>query len=395
MKNSFFLFTKNQNSNKQKKKFPISYSKEIKLRYQDEVLSGSVLKKLIDDINSVKNSKHLSSFPLLIELECKSVIDKLTYIVFECICYNLIKQGHSLRVKWYPNIDEIYVQGLRYSPLRFISNFDNKIKRRKAANIQFLSEFEKKKTEFRHFRKLLKYDENTKADLGLSKVYEDISYIFKHDNVSEEISETIAEVVIELLANSDEHAHTDCLLDIDISDCSYRKKTGEHIDNEHEYFSINIAMINFSENLLGSGLKTRLTGKDSHAFRYQKVLQTHGVHRALFNDKYTENHFWILASMQDKISGEESKGISGGTGLAVLVRSLQQQSEDNSCYVITGNVGLRFIKEYLAKGENEWWGFNKTNDFLNSPPAPDVPFDCPIIICGTAYNLAFIAEKGD
>ena len=63
------------------------------------------------------------------------------------------------------------------------------------------------------------------------------------------------------------------------------------------------------------------------------------------------------------------------------------------CYVMSGKRKLLFRQEYLTYNEDDWLGFNKQNDYLNSRPDESVFGRNQYMFPGTAYNLNFVMEK--
>lgn len=99
-----------------------------------------------------------------------------------------------------------------------------------------------------------------------------------------------------------------------------------------------------------------------------------------------------MAVFQHRISGRQNEEMSGGTGLTLLIKSLESKSDSNFCYVLSGKRILGFKQKYLEY-KNDWIGFNESNDFLNDIPDLKNITDCDIKFPGTAYNLHFIMEK--
>ena len=85
----------------------------------------------------------------------------------------------------------------------------------------------------------------------------------------------------------------------------------------------------------------------------------------------------------------------GASGLTKLVHSLQDKSEVDSCYVISGRRCVRFIKNLLNYDDKYWLGFNEERDFFHNLPRKDVTVDCYIFFPGTAYNLNFVMKRED
>ena len=396
MNNLEYLFSFNQRTQSKSDKIKFSRSKRFIIVLYDDVFDGEAFRKLVFKFQPyMKQAFKKGSF--LIVLHCRKVVDKLTYTMFECLCYYLIrKHEFEIEICWNPK-RTIQVDGLfKSSPLRLLSiNSMNKVKRRKKiqeSNQKFINLFGFD-TQPNHYRILLKYADSLRDGALISKKYCDIDSTLLHSNIPSHVGDKISEVIIELITNSIEHAKSDCLVDIDISDSNYYKKGNENIKHK-SYYSINISLLNLSDNLLTDDLKKRFC--QDHVpdnQRYKDVAIAYDNHQHFFNQEYTEDHFWMLVAMQNKISG--SKEIDGGTGLALLVKSLQHWSDADNCYVVSGTKGLKYIKKYLGNSDDKWWGFNENNNFVSDKPNTSVYFDCAINLIGTAYNLTFIYCKDD
>ena len=128
------------------------------------------------------------------------------------------------------------------------------------------------------------------------------------------------------------------------------------------YHGINIAILNFSQELLNTSLKQKL----------HLVRQAYNYHQPYFNEQYLEEDFYNIATFQHKISGRRGNTSTGGTGLTKLIRSLEETSDAYMCYVVSGQRRLQFKKEYMQYNEDYWIGFNNANNFLTAPPSPSL-----------------------
>lgn len=249
----------------------------------------------------------------------------------------------------------------------------------------------KKKFEYdlyrNHYRKILSGLEEPESDF-LCKLMSDINSFLKLYNVEAACSDDIAEVVVELVGNAIEHTKSDCLLDIDVAPEYIHKDTGEVCQG------INIVVLSYSDILLGDALKNKIHRNNSLNGRYLQVEKARINHQKHFDDYYTEEDFFNIASFQHRISGSESKSVNGGTGLTKLICSLEKRSEAHNCYVVSGNRVVYFIHDLLEYDNNKWIGFNKTHDFINDIPADNVVVTCPVYIPGAAYNLNFVMKSG-
>lgn len=78
-------------------------------------LNDAVVKNIIEFLNSVKTKK--IKLPVFLDIGQVTVADKLSYIVLECLVYEMLNLGYSVTVKFYPN-SNIDTRGINNSPLR-------------------------------------------------------------------------------------------------------------------------------------------------------------------------------------------------------------------------------------------------------------------------------------
>lgn len=75
----------------------------------------------------------------------------------------------------------------------------------------------------------------------------------------------MAEFLGELVGNANEHTNTDCILDIDVTEPKYVKKND---DPNKLFYGLNVAVVNFSNILLGDGIKKLLANNNILEGRY-------------------------------------------------------------------------------------------------------------------------------
>lgn len=377
MENIQLLFDKNVLSKKKGKnlKNKLQKSKQILLKYYDKTFSLNTVKKIIEDLESLKDCNRLRLPVILLFEEEISIIDKLSVVVFECVCYHMLKRFNII-IYWDIETD-IITEGIEYSPLMYLSAENYSVEK-------FKDNFLYPPTgTVKHYRKVIKHD---KVD-SLSGMYSDILNRLKQFDIDDNCVAEISEVVSELIGNACEHAHSDCLVDLDVAD-NYTKK-----DSIEQYYGVNIAIINFSEILIGDALEIKINTKEKlFGNRYQGVEKALEYHKRYFDEKYTKDYFYTVSVFQDKISGRD-KTLAGGTGLTKLIESLQERSEADRCYVISGDICLLFRQEYLKYDKDKWIGFNEMHDYLSDLPSSDVILKSPLYIAGTAYNLNFIMKR--
>lgn len=381
MKNLNKLFTANsQHTYKMRLE-----KKYFKFEYHDALFSGDTILKIIHFVNTIHYKYKNIRFPIFFKFGEIKIADKMSYILFECICYYLIKEYHHKVFLYINPKDTIDTSGIFSSCLKLLNNNSGK-------NMdKFIACF-KMEIYKNHFRRIIQGSEREKTNY-LGNLLQELDSFLKFFNIVEDYRDEITEVIAELVGNACEHGHTDCLLDIDIAD-NYSKSI-ENNQQKKFFYGINIVIINFSSILLGDGIKEKIENNNFKEERYISLKKAYNYHKTSFTESYSYIDFCNLSSLQDKISGRTYYSLSGGTGLTKLIRSLQEKSDMNSCYVISGNRCIRFIKELLNYNKDNWLGFNQQMDFFNSLPDKTVIVPCYIYFPGTAYNLNFIMKKED
>lgn len=356
---------------------------KIILAFKKKIIDGKAILLLIKLINDIQNTYHNVKMPLIIELGNVIFADKLTIIIFECICHYLITCcGRCVYLQYSINTNDIWTEGVMSSPLLILGTPD-----------QYHIEKFNKKYIFdlyrSHFRRVVQPAKND--SLALSRLMTEVEFFLKGFSVKDDCRDKISEVIVELIGNAGDHTNTECLVDIDITFPYTIKGT------ENEVYGVNIVVANFSDRLFGSALKEKLKSlgdrKIPNDSRYHAVLEAYTNHRLQFSDKYLEEDFFNIASFQHKISGRNESLLVGGTGLTKLIKTLEKMSDAHKCYMLTGNRVVNFFHEHLEYDTNNWISFNGTKDFVTTIPAEGVLGECPIYFPGTAYNLNFVMRK--
>lgn len=350
-------------------------------RQKDRDIDASSIKNIIRFIKTLLIRYSNVKLPIVFELGAAIFADKLTYVIFECICYYLIIEK-NYKVKVVMNAKKhIHTAGIESSPLMLLTNGDD-------------DHIERFKKAFRfeiyhnHYRRVITKDNFDKADF-LCQVMDEVASFQKFFDVNFDCREDIAEVIIELIGNASEHGGSNCLIDFDIAP-SYSK-----IGSDKVYLGINIAIVNLSKQLLGTALKNKICEEKINEPRYVAVKEAYNNHTYFFNRDYLEEDFFNLTAFQHKISGRHANIVTGGTGLTKLIESLETRSEAHMCYVTSGKRTIWFISDYLKYNDNGWLGFNETNDFINDKPDTSILAHNNYTFPGTAYNLNFVLQRED
>ena len=327
------------------------------------------------------NRNAYKKLDVVIDLSNNKFIDKLAYIFLEYICKYILYSNRNLYLILNKDHD-IYTAGIKHSPLNYLRSIE------KSKREEFLHRFNKDICE-RHYRQLAHvYDDS--IDTLPSKYMTDITCFLTTLGIDKESSVAIATVISELVDNAIDHGENDVLLDIDVTN-DYIKKNEQGI-----YYGVNIVVMNFSRTLLNTKVENKLKSNKYIDNRMKKVKEAYDNHKNHFDYRsYGENEFYILASFQNQITGRDEMTITGGTGLTTLISNLADKSDAYRCYVVSGNSVLNFISDLLLMNDDNWYGFNKENDFINSPPDKACFTKCDYFMPGTAYNLNFVLKKED
>ncbi len=358
------------------------------IRIKSKDFDEYAIRQMISCVNYVHKKYAKTALPICVDFSNIQLVDKLSYTIFECICKTLIEDyKHRLFIKG--NFKNgITTKGFASSPLQMLTGN----RQAKRINSEFINRFNSDIYHC-HYRKLFTYDEYHNHREKLSRTYDDICTFQKGFGINYDCLDEISEVIVELIGNSIEHSESDCILDIDIAP-HYIK------ENENgEFCGINISVLNFSDILLGDNVKKKISkmiisGTEINN-RYKKVIDAYNFHKSQFSDNYTETDFFNITSFQEKISGRFDNSSTGGTGLTLLIKSIQERADMDSCYVLSGDRGILLIRELLEYDNDEWLGFNKCNDYFNHIPEVGIVNQCNVFFPGTAYNLNFVMKVND
>lgn len=350
-------------------------------REKNGEISSLSVRNIIRFIKTIIIKYSQVKLPIVFEFGTATFADKLTYIIFECLCYYLIEEK-SYKVKVLMKIRKhIHTAGIESSPLQLLSSYDDEhIARYKKS---FRSEIY-----LNHFRRVITKEMLAQPDF-LCQLMDDVARFQNFFDVNSDCREAIAEVIVELVGNACEHGGSNCLLDFDIAP-SYSK-----LGSDKKYLGINIAIVNLSELLLGTALHNRICNGAVKEPRYIAVKEAYTNHTYFFEPNYLEEDFFNLTAFQHKISGRHANMSTGGTGLTKLIESLEMRSEAHMCYVTSGKRSILFAPEYLKYNNDGWLGFNESNDFLHNKPDTSILSNNRYKFPGTAYNLNFVLQRED
>ena len=352
----------------------------VSFHYRCPKFGGTQMKNLLGKVAYIMKRYGKSCKKLVIRFDVLHPEDKLSYILLECTICILMKiyyEDVSIHVSRVEHT--IQTEGFSRSLLldwirKVISKND------------FYRKFENR-INTNTFRRIIEPNNS----MAISVFMTDIKTFLKYFYLDREDGAKVAKIVSELADNACEHARSRCLIDIDVSNYYYRED-----DSSGSYYSVNICVLNFSDICLGDKIKEKMKNKKyRHSERYKKLWNAYEKHTPYFDEKYTEDCFFMLAAFQNRISGRIDETETGGKGLPELIQELESKAENHNCYVMSGRRVIMFHPDYLEYDADGWIGFNRSNNFLCDPPDKSVIWDSDTFINGTAYNLTLIYRRQD
>ncbi len=385
MKNEELIFKYNSKSFSKRLKNINVLNGCIFVNIYDDELNNSTVKNIASYVSYINGRYKNTKLTVVFDFKHIKLLDKLSFVILECIIKSLITQ-YNHKVEIVLNIEKIILtEGILSSPLLILANPKKRVLEK---NIKFLEKFKDDYYQY-HFRRVLKYEECFNTD-KLCKLYDDLAYFQNYFNINYDCREDISEVIIELIGNAIEHSKSDCLVDFDIAP-NYINEKGEAV------CGINIAILNFSELLLGDELDRSITSfamSEEFSEKYVKVQEAFDNHSGFFDDSYDRKDFFNISVFQNKVSSRGDNRSTGGTGLTKLIKSIEDRADDHSCYVLTGDRLIVFDKNYLEY-DGDWIGFNSENDYFNHRPYYGLLERSNFYMPGTAYNLNFIMKVNE
>lgn len=163
----------------------------------DKIFSGMTIAQIINFVNSVHKKYKGVNMPLVFSFGNVQLADKLSYILFECICYSLMNDyRHRVFVYWSPEYD-ILTDGVFSCPLKLLNDES------KENHTKFLHNF-KMEIYKHHFRRVINGEEKGNTNY-LGNLLQEIDSFLKYFSIDEEYRDQISEVITELVGNACEH----------------------------------------------------------------------------------------------------------------------------------------------------------------------------------------------
>ena len=350
---------------------------EYFIQYNYKDIGAQQIREIASDLFYLKRTTINKINKLYIVFYSLNPLDKLVDILLETMIYEIMSNYKlSIQIQFKKYLLNINTNGLFKSPLgKYIKNVDVE---------KFKKQFNRM-VDGHNFRRVISIDKDGYE--GPALISSEVRSFLKPFDIDKDCISNLSLVVGELVDNVYDHAQSDCLIDIDITEREYIKQDNE---TDNLYYAVNVVVLNFSKKCLFEDVKNKFKNKlYSKHERYDMVQEIFNKHESFFGKKYNADDFYMLSSFQKGISGRENETKTGGTGLSNFIRELAVKSQEDYCYLLTGENGLVFKKELLKYNDDGWIGFNKSNDF-NKIPDDGVVFHTKTFLPGTAYNFLLV-----
>lgn len=365
---------------------PINKRKEvIEIHIKDEIINSITLNYIASKFKHLLKYRFLK-YKVRIIFDNLNFGDKITYLILDALIYDLLSRTNF---KIYFEVDRVEEEGVHNIGFTSTAIYRTGVRThsRLLEKKIFLEEYTKTRINKNTFRKLLSSEELEEL-FAQSIIFGDVANALKPYLNDEDWTDTISEVASELVCNVSSHTKGDCLLDINFNIGTI----GKDISKKH--ILVNVSVINFSENRLFDKLKynikNNIYSEDDRL--YSKIYKAYNTHKGLFDEKYDEDHFFMITAFQNHVTTRIIKSGNNGTGLTRLIQNIIGKAKDDYSYTLSGNNILFFKEKYLNISEEKFIGFNEENDYFNTRPGVDAIDRSALYIPGTIHNLLLIKE---
>lgn len=312
--------------------------------------------------------------------------DKITYLILDSMLYYILKNTQfSLNVGINVDLKNVHNMGFVGTALYNCLKDGYSINKDK-----FIVEYEKGFSgNYKVYRRFLTSEKLKESNKWPSIVFSEVAAILKECLEDQEWIDSISETVSELICNVSSHTDGDCFIHIDKSEDMANEKNGDE-----KYTSINIAVINFSENRLFDKIKENIKKnkfRDSDPL-YNKIYGAYNTHKKLFNDEYKEDDFFFITAFQNHVTTRNVNRGNSGTGLTNLIETIIGKTDKDYSYVLSGENIVFFKPEYLALTDERFVGFNEQNNYFDCRPSKEIINRSNLYIPGSIYHLLLIKE---
>ena len=360
-------------SNKYKRMAYVFRFKNEDLLYWNERTIGYLgsvsLHKLYSVMHHFLDKYNNGRYMFVLDIEEYDFQDKNVYMFFDLLSYHIIK---------YAKFHFLIQMKKRKEVLVSTNGFFNTCMYKFCAEHTKFSYKECKERFIKNYERSLVANESwyrgyiTSEEITvrnqISQVLSGVIKFLKEAHISEHIQDSVRRVVSELVSNM-EHNDGDCVLDIDICDNN-----------------INISFINIFGKRIFDDLMVLHAEQNLRLSINEKLNQALDFHERYFDEKYTKEDFYFVATFQENVTTKP--GYTAGTGLTEVVKALTKSFSKIASYVITGNNVISFRENLLGDG-SEVVGFNESNNFLNDIPDKTTIQRCELYIPGVVFHLIF------
>lgn len=348
--------------------------------------------KMIGFINGVNAHYSNQKMPILFDITATEPIDKLSINLLELIAYHLLVNLSQKIVFVYSFTKTIVTDQMENNAFTYLglSNYS------KSQFVERFLDFHKG-SKYREF-----YQSDGGEDLGklLSQIQLNYMVFCQMHGIKLSTARHIGKLISELVDNSIIHANSSALVDLDIAKNFSNSQTGMQVTG------VNVTVLNISSTLFFEGVKEKLEifnnnindYKSSQLFEtYNSISVAYKFHQKYFSQKYTENHFWEIASLQHHISGRENRFSTNGVGMTKLIKLIQEFSDNDYSYIASGTAGIWFRQHLMrtVNSEHQMLGFNSDNNFFENIPDDESLGYSKLYIPGTFLNLSFAIKSNE
>ena len=242
---------------------------KLTINVKDSEFNFMTLFKISRKIRSFVNNYSLNK-EIIITINTNEIIfsDFSLYMLFESLLYFLCKNSKFKKIKFKNKKSKVFLENDLENSIVF-RNINNFITRE-----EYMKEFEKLNISLTNFRKIVKYEKDNNEITSI--LYSELNVFLKTFKIQEYFKEQFIETIVELVSNANEHAKVDCLLDIRIDDV-VNKIT------EKDFYNISVSIINFSNVLLGSGIRKNFKNKNIKIGFLKELEIAYKNHSYFFN----------------------------------------------------------------------------------------------------------------
>lgn len=214
------------------------------VRLKEKEFDGFGIYELCQNIYYIINTYKKACKSIVITCNEFNPTDKLTYILFETILFDLIiNRSYDVKFRVKECKTNIMTDGMRDSTLNYHYMYAQNVDK-----YQKKFKFEQNRI---HFRRLFTKEQSEGS--GISSLLGELKTFFITSQLGKSNTDQLANVISELVDNVGEHTESDCLVDIDISESPYFK-AGE---GDVEYLAVNTVVLNFGGKCLCDDMRKK------------------------------------------------------------------------------------------------------------------------------------------